>query len=259
MTLNQQTANFPSFHQPEMGWSENLKAALNLLVPGSGVRSGLNLGIPVSGGLTPTLTDGWMVAGDKVLGPYGSKLISPAPKNATKRLYFGLSGLYYGDAPAKPTDALLGQVTTDNESAASITSVAQPLNYGGCRFGIRGEVNLAKCPKGADIPLFTWRKPVDIGLGYVRVSFAAAAVKTVAVGAEAADNFILGLTTNTGDSTLVTLTGTELGSAASKASATPGEEGVTTADQLLFTYNQTDAAPSITAGVVEFVVTIEVI
>jgi hypothetical protein len=256
-----QTSNFPPINQMEHGWSENIKAAMSFLVPGSGIRSGLVLGLPLSAGqpatgLRPTLTDGYLMMGDAVWGPYGSKLIGSGAANwANKKLYFGLSGLYYADAPAKPSDVLVGEVSTDNLNPASIMSVAQPMQYGGCRFGIRGTINLAKCTKGADVNLFTWRKSARIGLPYCRVAYAMTRVTApVTANNAAGDDFLL----KVGAKTLVTTPAATLSTVNSitVGSSDNGWVFGPETNELVFRYNQTDVAPAIASGAIEVCATI---
>lgn len=194
MSLQPQTSAFPPIYQMEQTWQENIRASLSLLATGGGVRSGLKMGLPLDGngqvttGLTPTLTDGYIVRGDQVLGPYGSKLTKVAePGLSNRNVWFGLKGLNYADADNLPplvSDALIGSLSTDSASPASILHIGQPYNYGAGRLGVRGVINLAKCPKGADTTFFTWDIPRD-GLPWampsaeienVRVTYAQARV-----------------------------------------------------------------------------------
>lgn len=171
MTVQPQTSAFPSINQIEQSWSQNIRASLSLLATGSGVRSGLKLGLPLDGGgkvttgLMPTLTDGYLVRGDEVLGPYGAKLTKTAsPGLVNRNVFFGLKGLNYAgvdNLPPLVSDALIGSISTDSAAPASILHIGQPYNYGAGRLGVRGVINLAKCPKGADTTFFTWEIPRD--------------------------------------------------------------------------------------------------
>ena len=123
MPLNPQTSPFPPISQPEQGWEHNLRKSLELLQPGQGIRSGLELGLPLSAGavttgLTPTLTAGVIVKGDKVIGPYGPSVTAAAASGVSnKNIFFGLKGLTYGDANnAAPlsSDVLIGSLSTDS-------------------------------------------------------------------------------------------------------------------------------------------------
>lgn len=258
MPLNPQTANFPPLSQVEHSWEQNVRKSMELMAPGVGIRSGLELGLPMTSGqpvagLTPTLTDGYLVKGDQVMGPYGSKLISAAPLNvATRKLFFGLSGMYWGDStnlPLKPTDVRIGEITTD--AVDSIISVAQAYNYGACLFGARGVVNLSKAVDGSDQNLFTWSKPADLGLKGLRVSHAQARViAPVTAGNTSGDDFLL----KVNSTTLVTLGVASLPTLNALAIGTPDATFVIapSVTDLVFKYNQTDTSTAIAGGAVEF-------
>jgi hypothetical protein len=263
MTLSAQTAPFPPIHQPEQSWEQNIRAALDLLAPGAGVRSGFKLGVPLASdvpttGLTPSLTDGHLVKGDQVLGPYGSKLIGAAPASATRNLYFGLQGLYYGTEPATPQDVLVGSLVTD---ADSVVHVAQPMNYGAGRLGIRGQVNLEKVTDGADQTAFTLVLPAT-GLDNVRVSYAEARViAAVTGGNDAGDDFVLKIAADGGSAvTLATIAHSAIVTlnATSRFAAADGDAvSWHGASNLAVLYNQTDGSTAIAGGLVEFTVLLE--
>lgn len=257
MPLNPQTANFPPISQVEHSWEQNLRALAKYLVEGPGARHGLELGLPTSG-LTPTLTDGYLLDGDQVLGPYGSKLISAPPAEVINRnLFFGLSGLYWGDAnnaPLKTTDKLIGVVTTDVDS---VVHVAQPKNYGGGRMGIRGVVSLEKCTKGADVTAFDFALPETFA--QARVSYAQARVAAAATaGFDAGDDFVLkvkideaaAVTLATVDDALLDDVGTLATFAIADADAVAAYQPTSIKVQ----YNQTDPGADLTGGAVEFYV-----
>ncbi|MGA1114549.1 MAG: hypothetical protein ACO3TI_06325 [Aquiluna sp.] len=264
MTLNPQTANFPPIDLPERSWSNNLRAALELLAPGSGVRAGLKLGVPLNAGqpttgLKPTLTDGYLVQGDTVLGPYGSKLSKAAPASVSNRsIFFGLGGLNYGDAnnvAPSVRDVQIGSISTN---ATSIIHIGQPYNYGAGRFGVRGLVNLATCPRAADTTFFTWTMPDE--LGHARVTYAEARV-IAAVTANAAtnDDFVLKVKNGTAAAvTLATLTAaTHLGTVGTQVNKVPVSAdalGFYEPTTIAFQYNQTDAGDQIATGLVEVII-----
>jgi hypothetical protein len=267
MPLNAQTATFPPIYQPEQSWSQNLRASMDLLAPGSGIRQGLQLGLPLSGGLvttgfTPTLTEGYLVRGDEILGPNGPRLTKAATANLTNRnVYFGLNGLNYAasnNLPPIASDALIGRISTDG---AGILHMGQPYNYGACRFGIRGVVNLARCAKGADVDFFTLTPPDLSGLGNLRVTYAQARVlEAVSAGNATGDDFLLKI--KNGSDAAVTLATI---AAASLTAGTIVRKNVLTADVLSFVaptainfqYNQTDASANFVGGAVEVYVLFE--
>lgn len=268
MVLNPQTSNFPPISQMERSWEQNIRAALGYLVPGSGARSGLKLGLPVDGGglvttgLTPTLTDGYLIQADQVLGPYGSKLIGVAEANVSNRnIFFGLSGMYYADAtnePLKPTDVLVGVVTTDNEDPASILHVAQPVNYGAGRWAIRGMVNLAKITDGADQTAFDLTFP-DVGLDNIRVTYAQCRVaEPCTAGNDAGDDFVLKVKADAANAVdLVTLDDAvldDVGTIGRFAAADGDVVSWYSPTSLQVQYNQTDGTTAIAGGAIEFIV-----
>lgn len=258
MPLNPQTANFPPISQVEHSWEQNLRAFAKYLVPGAGARSGLDLGLPASG-LTPTLTDGYMIQGDQVLGPYGSKLISAPPAEVTnKNLFFGLSGLYWGDAnnaPLKTPDVLVGVVTTDVDS---VIHVAQMKNYGGGRIGVRGVVNLEKATKGADVTAFDLAIPN--GFDYARIIYAQARVAAATTaGVASGEDFNLKIKIDDAAAVkLVTIDDLSLGDVGTLATfaiADSDDEVVAYQPTSIKTqYSQADTSSAIEGGVVEFYV-----
>lgn len=261
--MKPQTANFPPLDMPERSWSNNLRAALDLLAPGVGIRSGLKMGVPLltgqpTTGLVPTLTDGYLVQGDTVLGPYGSKFSVAAPASVTNRgVFFGLEGLGYGDAnnaPPVATDVQIGSIST---TANSIIHIGQPYNYGAGRFGVRGLVNLVTCPRAADTTFFTWTMPD--ALGHARVTYAEARVIAAATAnAAAGDNFVLKVKAGEAAAvTLATLTGTNLGAAGTQVNKVPVSAdalGFYEPTTIAFQYNQTDADAQIATGLVEVMI-----
>jgi hypothetical protein len=262
MPLNPQFSPFPPITLPDRGWAENIRAALRYLVPGVGIRTNMVLDLPLSGGqpttgLLPTLTDGTMIAGDSVLEVSKFNVLA-ATKNWTgKKLYFGLAGMYYGDTPTKSTDTAIAQLSTDNDPATpSILTIAQPMSYGGGVFGVRGTINLAKCVKGADVDLFTWVKPADLGLPGLRITYAQ--VKTAiacTTGNAAGDDFVL----KVGSTAVVTHAAANLSiagavSAGLPVSATPW---AFESNSLTFRYNQVDAAANLAGGKIDFLVKFE--
>jgi hypothetical protein len=208
--------------------------------------------------LVPTLTDGYLVQGDTVLGPYGSKLAKAAPASATNRaVFFGLDGLNYGDANNAPplvSDVQIGSIST---TADSIIHVGQPYNYGAGRFGVRGLINLVTCPRAADTTFFTWTMPD--ALGHARVTYAEARVIAAATAnAAAGDNFVLKVKAGEAAAvTLATLTGTNLGAAGTQVNKVPVSAdalGFYEPTTIAFQYNQTDADAQIATGLVEVMI-----
>jgi hypothetical protein len=262
-----QTRNFPSLGQMEQSWEQNLRKSMELLAPGDGIRSGLKLGLPLTGGglvttgLLPTLTNGYLMKGDQVLGPYASKFTKAAAASQTnKNIFFGLKGMDYGDASnAAPYtgDIRIGSLSTD---ATTILHLGQQYNYGACRFGVRGVVNLARCVKGSDVTYFTWTFP-SIGLDNVRLIYAQARVmEAVSAGNATGDDFLFKI--KNGADAAVTL-GTI--AAASLTAGTIIRKNVLTADVLsffqpttiAFQYNQTDASANFAGGAIEVMAVLE--
>ncbi|MBD2019334.1 hypothetical protein H6F43_03940 [Leptolyngbya sp. FACHB-36] len=270
MPLNPQTSAFPPLSPGEQSWDQTLAKSMELLAPSSGVRAGLKLGLPLSGiqpttGLLPTLEDGLLLQSDDVVGPYGSQLISAAPKNvANRRLYYGVSGMYWAgvdNAPRKAADLLIGEVTTDNNVTPSIVSVGQAYNYGACQFGIRGVFNLAALTDGADQAFFTWKMPL-IGLDYVRIAHAQCrVVAPVTAGGDTGDDFILKLKVDAAASiSLATISATGLGAAGTVSRGTPDDADPWSwfkPSNLVFQYNQTDGTTAIAGGMVEAMIRLE--
>lgn len=258
MPLNPQIANFPPLSNFERSWEQNLRALASYLVPGAGARAGLKLGIPVDGsgnvtsGLTPTLTDGYLLSGDQVLGPYGSKIVpSVAASQSNAKIWFGLSGMYVADAAEKPTDILIGVVTTD---ADSIVHVAQPMNYGAGRYGVRGMVNLAKATDGADQTLFDMAM-ID-NFDNIRVVYAQARVHEAATaGFDAGDDHVVKVQfDNAAAVTLATVDDALLDDAGTIARFAIADGDAVSAykpESIKVLYNQTDTATAIAGGAIE--------
>lgn len=248
MPLNPQTHPFPAIDQVERSWEQNIRASLEVLIPGAYIGEGLKLGFPLSAGqpttgFTPTMTDGYLVDGDMVAGPYGSKLITAALASQTNTgLWFGLKGVYYAAAPQTSKDVLLGRLSTDS---AGIQHIAQQYRTSDGLFVVRGVVNLARCTKGADVPLFVWVKPTTHK--YSQVIYSHARIDTiVTAGNTAGDDFLFKL----GSTTLVTKAAANLVTQDHlDASSTPAP--VSTAPTLTFNYNQTDTATAIAGGTME--------
>ena len=243
MTLNPQTANFPPIHQPEQSWEHDLRAIFQALYPVGRVWSGLVLGLPISG-LTPTLTDGVVLYQDQVIGPYGSKLISPAPASSSRMgLYFGLKGMYYAELGTEtPGSVLVGEVTTD---ATGIVSLVQYFNYGPGRVGVKGIIDLVKCPLAADTPFATVELENFTGL---RVAYAHARTAIAGATTTAGDQVLI----KHGGTTLITHNKAALDAAGTLTLASPGAAQVQpTVPIINFAYNATEAT-RLTAGVGEF-------
>jgi len=262
--MRTQTSPFPQLSNIERSWEQNIRAALDLLAAGSGVRSGLELSPPVTESLQAVLSNGYISQGDQVVGPYGSLFKESAPASATNRaIYFGLRGMYYAgvdNQPETPADILIGTLST---SATDVIHAGQQYNYGAARFGVRGEVKIAAAAKGADVPFFSWAMP-DTGLKNVRISYAQARVKTVAGGVgDAGDDFVLKV--KQGDDAaiaLCTLDDAVLATAGASTAFIPASDsGVSWSgiDALTFLYNQTDTATAIEDLVVEVHATLELL
>lgn len=263
MPLNPQTSPFPPIYQPEQGWEHSLRKSVGLLFPSQGIRSGLELGLPLASngtittGLTPTLTSGLLVSGDKIYGPLGPRVTAAAtPGLSNRNIYFGLKGFSYGDANnAAPlvTDVLLGSLSTDSAGTPSIQHLGQQYLYGGTQFGVRGVINLAKCPKGADTTFFTWTLP-DIGLKNVRIAYAQARVfEAAASGNATGDDFVLKAKVGSdAASSLVTVAAAGLTLNNIVRSATP--LSWYNPASILFQYNQTDVSANLTGGGIEVMI-----
>lgn len=251
MTLKAQTNAFPPISLPEQSWAQNIRASLRLLAPGPGARSGLKLGVPESG-LLPTLTDGYLVDGDNVAGPYGSRLIPAIAPDSFLNLYFGLSGMYYAPSPATERDVLVGAVAA---GAENVLHVAQPMNYGAGRLGIRGQVALEHCVKGGDVAAIALPLP-DTGLEFARLTYAHARVSApTTAGAAAGDNFVLKAASGGTELTLATITGTQTGTANHAVRYIPDAAAAATwdaAEPVTVLYSQADDGGNIEGGVVEF-------
>jgi len=261
MTLNAQTSGFPPINLPDRGWSKEISSVMRYLVPAAGVRSRLTLGLPLSAGqptpgLTPVMTTGTMVRGDEVLDILDLNILPADVSWTNRKLYYGLAGMYYGLAPATPTDTVIAEISTDNIGGGSITAIAQPMAYGGLRFGVRGVVNLAKCPKGADVNLFTWTKPADVGLPYTRINYAQVTTAIAAAsGNVAGDDFLL----KVNSTTLATHAATGLSVADTLTAGFPSTSTpwVFAGDSLVFKYNQADAGANLVGGAIAFNVLFE--
>lgn len=268
MAYNEQTNPFPpTVTSIEQSWSQNVRASLDLLAPGEGIRSGLELGIPLSSGqptsgLTPTLTDGYLVKGDHVLGPYSGNVVAVDASQAMEKVYFGLRGMNTGDdsnAPLNANDVMIGQVTT---SADSISAIGQQYNYGACRFGIRGLVAIPSATVGADTPFFVWTVP-DIGLKNVRIVYAQTRMAAVVTGGnDAGDDFVLKVQEDSESAiALVTIDDAELDTAAGitrNVSADGDALSFYDPTTLSFEYNLTDTNADLAGGLVECNVLLEV-
>lgn len=261
MVQNFQTRNFPLITQVEQSWSENIKAALGFLAPGAAIASGLKLSIPLSAGqpttgLTPLLSDGYLQNGDAIAGPYGSRLIGAAPANAVNGFYFGLNGTYYAATPAKPTDILIGRVATDNGTPAGIRHVAQLYRNSRGLFVVRGQISLQRCVKGADVNLFTFERPAGIALDDIRIVHVQAnVVAAPSTGNAADDNFVL----KAGATTILTVTGTALGTPGVSVGTPAAAWVVPNANSLSIAYNQTDASSNLAGGLIDVKVVLELL
>ncbi|MBT9158963.1 MAG: hypothetical protein DDT26_00212 [Dehalococcoidia bacterium] len=247
-----QTRNFPALNQSEQSWELSLRALAGTLFPSVGIISGLVAGLPASG-LKPTLTNGYAISGDRVVGPFGAELIGAAPKNATRiGLFYRNTGeliyLALDSTDRKATDLLIAEVSTDNETTAAIRHIAQYRTVGVNRTLVKAFINLEKCAKGADVTFASLPKPAGashlyIEMAYARVQGAASAGNT------AGDDFVL----KAGSTALVTLDDAVLVTAGTTVLKTAAATDLrpSTETTLELKYNQTDTSTAITGGVVE--------
>ncbi|MBT9316299.1 hypothetical protein [Leptothoe spongobia] len=248
MALNPQIHPFPPIHQSEQSWDHSLRALAQRMFPGGRIGNGLKLGIPATTGLLPTLTDGYINSGDKVIGPFGARLISTAPASATRGLYYGSKQMrYLAAADADPSDILIGTVVTD---ADSIVSVVQTFYPAPGKVVVRALLNLPKVTAGADVSLGT----VTLE-GYAGFRVAHAHTKTAEVAATTAggDDVVI----KHGSTTLVTHNQAALDSATGLAIASPGATEVSPdSNSVELFYNSTQGT-AFTAGMVEAYVEVE--
>ena len=251
-----QTSPIPPIDQVEQSWSLELRSLAAELAPGQGIRNGLELGLPASG-LTPALSQGILMVGDRLHGISGNFLPSVPASQTGKKLFFDLNGLHLGDAnnaPLSTPAVLVGEITSN---ADSIVSVAQQMNYGALRFGVRGQIDLALCTKGADVDLFAWAVP-SVGLGNVRVTYAQTRVLTAATGNDAGDDFVLKVKPAGAAATLVTVDDAALTAGAIGRFAAADADAVSWWGEPTLTvqYNQTDPGANLT-GKIEVTVLFE--
>ena len=172
-----QTSPTPPLVPAEIGWSGSLRAYLQAIYPTGRILHGMRLGIPDAiSGLTPTLSAGSMIAGDEIIGPRPSEVLSAAPVDSDRYgIYYGNKGLRYLAteyttdpteaetamlAEVDPSDVLLGEISCDEID--SIQFVTQYLAYGQGRYGIRGVVNVAKnLGAGTDVTVGQFKLPAD--------------------------------------------------------------------------------------------------
>ncbi|HEY9752452.1 MAG TPA: hypothetical protein V6C46_05850 [Coleofasciculaceae cyanobacterium] len=265
MPLNRQTSPFPAIAQPDRGWDKNITAALDVMFPLATSRNfRVNIpttaGAPVAG-LTPIFNNGYIVKGDNVL-QLTPDVAPTATASTTTNLYYGLAGPYYAAAVAKASDVQLASVATATDGFAY---TAQLVGYGSYRYAIRAQLFIANLTDGSDVPLYTFIPP--LGFSEVRVVYAMARVMSAASSAATGDDLAIRFRFGTGVGTFaaavtpLTLTAANLGSVGTTVMATIDDGDTTyrawepTSIQLL--YNQTDAAPAITGGLVETILVIE--
>lgn len=265
MALNQQTANFPPISLPEQSWSLNLRAVMTYLGAGAGAYSGMVLGVPLAAGvpttgLVPTLSEGVAIFEDNVIG-INPSAVSAAPPSITNRdIFFGLEGYYYADdlnTPRTLKDIRIGTIST---SADSIIAIAQPQNYGGGRYGVKGYLRPDLLTDGADTTFFTWVKPAIYQ--HCRIAYAQSRVVSgVTAGGDAGDDLTLKVKKGADAAvTLTSLTAANLGAAntVNRFAAADGDAvSWHDASTLLFQYNQTDATTALAGGLVEVAAVIE--
>lgn len=250
MPLNPQTHPFPPLDQVERSWDKNITASLRALYPGPYIGEGLKLGFPLSAGqpttgFLPTMTNGYLVDGDMVAGPYGASLITATTANQVNTgLWFGLKGVYYAANAATPKDVLLGRLSTN---ATSIQHIGQQYRASDGMYVIRGVVNLAQCARAADTALFTWTKPTT--QKYSQVVYSHVRIETiVTAGNTTGDDFLLKL----GSTTLLTKAAANLVTL-DHTDATTSAAAVSTASTLTFNYNFTDTSTAIAGGTMEVI------
>lgn len=262
MPLNAQTNPFPPLHGPEQSWEKNLTKSMELLNPGVAIASGLKLGIPLSTGqpttgLLPTLTDGLLTYADEIAGPYGSDIIITAEANKTNvGLYFGLGGAYYAAAPAKPTDVLIGSLSTN---ADSILHIGQLYRSAAGAWVIRGLIGLQRAVKGADQTFFTWTKPANLDLDNARITAVQGRVLAPVTGGNATGD---SLVIKAGSTSLLTISDTELATAdfvGVGTSAAAWWRSIANSGSIAFSYNQTDASANLAGGLVEVKITLDLL
>lgn len=270
MPIASQTSNIPGLSYPSTEWATSFEAWAAYVFPGAplqgGVRQGCKLGIPLTSGqpvagLTPTMTNGVVIIDNSVIGINGQVTTAASLNFTNRRIFFGLSGYYYADSnntQVKPTDVLLGEITTD--ATDSIISIAQPYNYGNGRFGVKALLNVAKANDGADRVLFSWTAPAGAdAYDYIRVPFAQSRVVAAATGGnDTGDDNLLKIKVDSASAaTIATLTAANLGSAGTTVRATADDADAysfpaPTTIQVI--YNQTDATTALAGGLVEYYV-----
>jgi hypothetical protein len=256
MPVNTQTSGFPGIQQPEISWENNLAAISQRLNRPAGpfAGGGLVLSVPASG-LVPTITDGYVIDGDRIAGPFASKLIGGAPVNADRqRLVFGLKGLSYPSvaSPETPKDVLIGEVST------TASDVFQTTQYLFLRPGVaivRSFLDLGKLVAGkrnANIKFAEIPKPA--GYRFMRVPFSFVRINTVLGGTiDAGDALdIKGSTAGVAIATIGSLNNAALAGAVGAVTELAAKPLYLPTDTALsLHYNLTDANSTITSGVVE--------
>jgi hypothetical protein len=265
MAIPKQTANFPFFDLPEQSWSNNLRALSRATLP-QGVLKGLALTLPASGA-TPVLSDGHFVDGDHVAGPFGSKLITAAPRNANRiGLYFGLEGLFYATAAEAASAAnpmyqlgetvsrghLIGEVSTTDVAEPEISLLTQYLHLDTSRMGIRSIFRPGLLGAGSDRVLA--ELPLPAGYRNARIAFATYKVLTAVTVVTATDDTALVKYKADAEAaaTLVTVSNANLGAVAGTTVAAASVIYLPTATETLqLLWNMTDANASVVAGAIE--------
>ncbi len=263
MPLIPQTANDAgtAIHGPS--WSNEISSLFSL-ANFTGMRRGARLGFPMASnqpttGLLPTLTAGSLLYGASRVDINPAEVASASANWTNRKIWYGLNGFYYSGADnlAKNTkDVLLGEISTDNAGSPSIIAIAQSLNLGAGRFGIRAAVNLAVAVDGADTDLFTWLVPAEYD--YVRLDRAQSRMMSVVTaGNTAGDDHLLKLKVDAASAaTIVTTAVAGLTVAGTTTIATPDD-----ADAYSFyrpgtikvQYNQTDTATVLAGGWIEHI------
>jgi hypothetical protein len=237
MALNKQTANFPPIHAPEQSWEQSLRALENVRGH-QGIVNGLKMSIPSPSGLMPEIENGNLLMGDRVYGIHGSLLAEPAIASSSKLFIFDLAGARYEDD--QPVGSVkIAEVAAD---ATAIAAIGQNINYGGFRYGIKGEIDLAHCVKAADTPLVTFTKPS--GMTNIRVSHGEVTLIDAVTGGGAGD---LARLVCEGD----TVASHDINAAATLGAATVSDTSLVYRgeESLLFSYHAIDGNADLTGRV----------
>lgn len=263
MPLIPQTANDAGIAISGPSWTNELTSLFSL-ANFTGMRRGARLGFPIASnqpttGLLPTLTAGSLLYGASRVDINPAEVASASANWTNRKIWYGLNGFYYSGADnlAKNIkDVLLGEISTDNAGSPSIIAIAQSLNLGSGKFGIRAAVNLAVAIDGADTDLFTWIVPA--GYDYVRLDRAQSRVMSVTTaGNSTGDDHLLKIKVDAATAmTLVTTPVAGLTVAGTTTAATADDADAYSFYQpgtIKVQYNQIDTAPAIAGSWIEHI------